>query len=122
MNTLVLMSAMPELSVPADQTHIVRSTAVLRNVHYGDDGAGREVLVSYDASELRSIEKIRVQAAAVSRGIEVLLDGVALPRNAAIADDVAGEFAGSSWSLDESTGVVEVTRSAGGRVAVVMQV
>ena len=132
MNTLVLMSALPEIGVPADQTHIVASTAVLRNVQYGDDGAGREALVSYDASEPRSVERIRVQAAALSSGIEVLLDGVALPRRAGaipgdfagdFAGEFAGEFAGGSWSLDESTGVLEVARydtmGAGGRVAVV---
>ena len=92
MNTLVLMSALPEIGVPADQTHIVASTAVLRNVQYGDDGAGREALVSYDASEPRSVEKIRVQAAALSSGIEVLLDGVALPRRAGA---IPGDFAGT---------------------------
>ena len=59
-----------------------------------------------------------------SSGIEVLLDGVALPRRAgAIPGDFAGEFEGGSWSLDESTGVLEVARydttGAGGRVAVV---
>ena len=122
MNTLVLMSALPDISVPADQTHIVRSSAVLRNVKYGDDGAGREALVSYDASEPRSIEKIRVQEDAVSRGIEVLLDAVALPRSAAISNDFAGDFAVGSWSLDESTGVLEVARGAGGRVTVVTRV
>ena len=127
MNTFVLMGAMPELGTPDDETHIVRATAVLRDVKYRSHGGAE--LVSYAASDAVSTEKIRVQADAVSGGIAVHLDGVALERvgsalEVSVVAEGAGEHrrGGGVWSLDDATGVVEVTtRISGGRVAILRQ-
>jgi hypothetical protein len=181
MNTMVLMGAMPEVGTPEDETHIVRASAVLQDVRYssssgggggggGNDGTGRQQqreLVSYDAAEAVSTEKIRVQADALllpaqlqgkarggGGGIVVTLDGLPLERvssalevsNIAAAANAKAFFAADRgaaaaaedtsssqrldhqeqsaqrrrgvFSLDEATGVVEVARTDGGRVAI----
>ena len=179
MNTMVLMGAMPEVGTPEDETHIVRASAVLQDVRYssgggggggGNDGTGRQQqreLVSYDAAEAVSTEKIRVQADALllpaqlqgkarggGGGIVVTLDGLPLERvssalevsNIAAAANAKAFFAADRgaaaaaedtsssqrldhqeqsaqrrrgvFSLDEATGVVEVARTNGGRVAI----
>ena len=136
MNTLVLMGAMPEIGTPTNETHIVRSTAVLRHVQYGRDAQlndgkdgvlgsppGAElVLVSYESFDSVSTEKIRVESNALlgGGGVTVTIDGEELPRMSSLASmasiDVQG---GGAWALDEATGVMEVSRNRGGRVAVV---
>jgi len=129
----------------------------------GNDGTGRQQqreLVSYDAAEAVSTEKIRVQADALllpaqlqgkarggGGGIVVTLDGLPLERvssalevsNIAAAANAKAFFAADRgaaaaaedhqeqsaqrrrrgvFSLDEATGVVEVARTDGGRVAI----
>jgi hypothetical protein len=134
MNTLVLMGAMPEIGTPTDETHIVRSTAVLRHVRYGRDVQRNDdkdgvlesppglVLVSYESFDSVSTEKIRVESNALlgGGGVTVTIDGEELPRLPSLASmastDVRG---GGAWALDEATGVMEVSRNRGGRVAVV---
>ena len=122
LNTLVLMGAMPEPGTPPYETHIVRSTAVLRDVQYHNhthkDGGGE--LLSYESYDPVSSEKISVQDDAFSGGgVTVTLDGVELLRLSSMGLALAhGEAA---WTLDERTRVVEVSRVAGGRVAIVLQ-
>lgn len=118
LNTLVLMGAMPEPGTPPDETHIVRSTAILRDVHYHKVSGE---LVSYESYDPISTEKIRVQANALSggggNGVTVTLDGVELPRvSSTRLAMVSGETA---WALNERTAVLQVRRVAGGRVAIV---
>ena len=111
------MGAMPELGTPAHETHIVRATAVLSDVRYG---ATASELVSYEASDPRSLEKIRVQSDAVAAGVAVLLDGERLERVGELRGLEAVEGgARGAWALDAATGVLEVARIAGGRVAIV---
>ena len=124
LNTLVLMGAVPEPGTPPHETHIVRSTAVLRDVQYHNhnhthkDGGGE--LLSYESYDPVSSEKISVQDDAFSGGgVTVTLDGVELLRFSSMGLALAhGEAA---WTLDERTRVVEVSRVAGGRVAIVLQ-
>lgn len=126
MNTMVLIGAMPEVGTPDDQTHIVRTTTVLRDVRYA--GSQGDELVSYDASDAVSIEKVRVQSDALTKGITVLLDDSPLERiGSALEVSGVAEKAGKNqsmrrgaWSLDEATGVVEVARANGGRVALII--
>ena len=128
MNTMVLMGAMPEVGTPPHETHIVRATAVLRSVKYGGtDGTGRSVVVSYEAADAVASEKIRVQADALSgidSTIAVLLDGEPLKQVGSaleVAQVVSQMAQAGAWSLDVDTGVVEVGRTVGGRVAIVRQ-
>ena len=121
LNTLVLMGAVPQPGTPPQETHIARSTAVLRGVQYHNhkhkDGGGE--LLSYESYDPVSSEKIRVQDDAFSGGgVTVTLDGVELLRLSSIELALAEEAA---WTLDERTRVVEVSRVAGGRVAIVLQ-
>jgi hypothetical protein len=127
-----MMGAIPEAGTPDDETHIVHATAVLRDVQYhGNAAAGGVELVSYDASDAVSTEKILVEADAVRGGIIVLLDGVPLERvGSALEVSAAVESAGytnerarggAAWSLDDATGVVTVARTAGGWVAILHQ-
>jgi hypothetical protein len=120
LNTLVLMGAMPEPGTPPDQTHIVRSTAILRDVRYRTYTVSGE-LVSYESYDPVSSEKIRIQADALSgsggSGVTVTLDGDELPQvSSARLVTVSGEAA---WALNEQTAVLEVRRVTGGRVAIV---
>ena len=84
----------------------------------------RETLSDADFSKPRQVssEKIRVQADAVAGGITVHLDGSPLARVASAleVDGVAqaGKHARGAWSLDVAIGVVQVARTAGGRVAI----
>ena len=130
------MGATPEQGTPADETHIVRASAVLRDVRYGK----QQHLVSYDAAEAISSEKIRVPMEAVAEGIMVYLDGLSLERvgsalevtlavdnaTAVAIDDSRRVDPGHKrrrgvWSLDEATGVIEVGRMDGGRVSILWQ-
>jgi len=132
------MGATPEQGTPADETHIVRASAVLRDVRYGK----QQHLVSYDAAEAISSEKIRVPMEAVAEGIMVYLDGLSLERvgsalevslavdnataTAVAIDDSRRVDPGHKrrrgvWSLDEATGVIEIGRMDGGRVSILWQ-
>ena len=115
LNTLVLMGALPEPGSPAHETHIVRSTAILRDVQYRKDG---KELLSYESYDPVSMEKIRVQDDALERGggngVVVTLDGVELRRLSSL--QMGGQAA---WTLNEQTAVLGVSRVAGGRVAIV---
>ena len=129
----VLMGATPEQGTPADETHIVRASAVLRDVRYGE----QEHLVSYDAAEAISSEKIRVPMGAVAEGIIVYLDDLPLERVGSalevglVVDNATIVATGDSgqvdpghkqrrgvWSLDKATSVIEVGRVDGGRVSI----
>ena len=111
LNTLVMMGAMPEPATPPDETHILRSSVVVRQVWYGNGGSE---LVSYESFDTNSVEKIRIQSNAVATGLAVTVGGAPLPRVRSVLEVEAG----GGWALDESTGVLEVARIAGGRVVV----
>ena len=84
---------------------------VSRRVQYGNGGSE---LVSYSSFDANSVEKIRIQSDAVVTGLAVTVGGAPLPRVRSVLE-VEGS---GGWTLDEATGVLEVARVAGGRVAV----
>ena len=125
MNTLVMMGASPELGTPADQTHIVHSTAVLNNVSFGSTDERNphehhhELLVSFDAFDRTSLTRIRLRSDRLT-DVHVYLDGTALKRvesSLLSMDDISSGM--GEWSLNSATGVLEVKRTVGGQVKVV---
>jgi hypothetical protein len=111
LNTMIFMAAMPELGTPADETHIVHSTTVLRNVYYGNGSSA--LLVSYEPSDSSSVQKLRVQASALVSGVAVSLDGVQIERVRSVQAEQA--FSKAQWSLYEETGVLEIAGVPSGR-------
>eukprot|EP00038_Savillea_parva_P001012 m.100751 g.100751 ORF g.100751 m.100751 type:complete len:763 (+) comp10359_c0_seq3:79-2367(+) len=142
LNTLVMMAALPDPGTPDNETHIVGVTAVLSNVTYGnhrDDGDGNDadgkvvasdgtatVLVSYDSSDVVSVERIRVASHALQEGmtLRVTRDGVDLPMLTQPVMSRWGDTDSRSspplegWTLDRRYGMLEVARRSPGRIVI----
>ena len=98
---MLAMGAIPEWA-PADETHLLRSSSVVRSVSYLVSG------LVYETFDPAATEVLRLRQPPIS----VLADGLALP--------LRGDLVEQGWTFDAGSGVMRIRHDAATQVQIIV--